>query len=784
MFKILLLSISTLLISSISIAQTTNLGGPISWKGKLEKSKTIPSYTMPSIDLEALIAEDAINDPLKDAPWRFGYKHDTQITLADGLWTDLPNGNRLWRVELECTGATTVNLIFENLYIPEGAHLYLSDVDQTNRVGAYTSRNNRKDGILGTELVHGEKIIVEYFEPYAVKGLGHLMIANVTHGYRAIIEHEDQYAKALNSSGDCNIDVNCPLGSGWENQIKSVAMIVVNGSGYCTGALINNTCNDGTPYFLTANHCVSNGVSNWAFRWNWKSPPGTESCATTVNSVDPGPPYDQTSNGATLLVSGTEADHALVLIDNMTEADAATWNLYYAGWNNEDTDGLITQATGVHHPSGDVMKICREDDSPYHNNSAGADVWYIDSWDQGVTEPGSSGSPLFDQNGRIIGQLYGGAAACSGTVNNGTYDYYGRLGVSWGLGIGDYLDPVACGGTAVTNNGYDPSGPTPPDNSSIQSIESPTGTYCDANFTPSITLQNAGSNALTSVTINYDVDGGTNQTFNWVGNLAQYATEQITLPAMTGTNGAHVFNVSTSMPNGVPDTDPSNDANLSNFTIVIGAYATTISISTDCYGYENYWELTDASSTIIAFGGNTTGIPPGGSQGASGGDAGSYPSETTIDEVLCLLEECYDFTIYDDWGDGMEGTASAGCNTDGSYSITSDTGYEYATLQNVDFGNSETINFCVGSAGIDESDLFGLSIYPNPSNGEINVSFNNEQNNDFTVYVTDLAGRVIYTSTVNSNMLSINLGSTANGTYMLHLANDYSQVTKKVVVQK
>ena len=90
----------------------------------------------------------------------------------------------------------------------------------------------------------------------------------------------------------------------------------------------------------------------------------------------------------------------------------------------------VTEATGIHHPSGDVKKICRENDSPFHSNAAGAAVWYINQWEEGVTEPGSSGSPLFDQNHRIIGQLYGGLAACSGTNNNGQYDYYGRIGVS------------------------------------------------------------------------------------------------------------------------------------------------------------------------------------------------------------------------------------------------------------------------------------------------------------------------------------------------------------------
>src|SRR5690606_20895427 len=151
---------------------------------------------------------------------------------------------------------------------------------------------------------------------------------NVIHGYRSLDRVQGDLTKALNSSGDCNIDVHCPLGVGWEDQIRSVAMIVVSGNGICTGALINNTCNDGTPYFLTADHCVGGSTANWAFRFNWASPPGTESCATTANSTDPGPPYDQTANGATVLVSGGQADHALLQITNMTITDAQNWNLF------------------------------------------------------------------------------------------------------------------------------------------------------------------------------------------------------------------------------------------------------------------------------------------------------------------------------------------------------------------------------------------------------------------------------------------------------------------------
>ncbi len=671
-----------LLCSTGLFAQTTNLGGPVSWNGKTDLGTTVPVEKMLGYDQAAIDAEDVINDAAKDAPWRFGYKYDTDINLENaGVWSDLPNGDRIWRVGINCKDAMTVNLIFENLFIPEGAFIYMYDINQTNRVGAYTHRNNRADGILGTELVHGDEIIVEYYEPADVNGQGSLTIANVIHGYRSLNHIQNELDKALNSSGDCNIDVNCPLGIGWEDQIRSVAMIVVSGNGICTGALINNTCDDGTPYFLTANHCLG-GESSWAFRFNWESPPGDESCATTTPSVDPGAPYDQTANGATVLVSGTQADHALLQIDNMTVSDAQNWNCFYAGWDNSD-DETVTQATGIHHPSGDVKKICREDNSPYHDNAGGpsAAVWMIDQWEEGVTEPGSSGSPLFDQNGRIIGQLYGGAAACSGTVNNGQLDYYGRLGVSWPLGIGTYLAPGGCG-TSTTDDGWDPNTPTLPDDAAIQSITDPTGMICVDNFDPVVVLYNAGTNNLTSVTINYDIDAGTNNTFNWTGNLAPGGTEVVTLPNLTTTGGSHTFNCYTTLPNGNADSNPANDASASSYTATIGGQGITLEINTDCWGSEITWSIEDGGGSVMASGGPYTDI--------TGGEL--------ITENYCLAVGCYDFIINDSYGDGMYGSQYGTCTVDGDYTITDDgSGAVLATIQaaNSDFGNQEINNFCI-----------------------------------------------------------------------------------------
>ncbi len=675
-------SILLIIFFSISFtAQTINLGSPIGWKGKLS-AKNIPNEIMTGFDQTLTDSEDEVNDVSKDRPWRFGYKYDVNYNLQNsGQWTTLSNGNKVWQLAIECQNAITINLLFENYNLPEGAYLYLYDINQTNKVGAYTSKNNRQDGQLGTELVHGEKIVVEYVEPANVKYSGSFTISSIIHGYRSLNPIQNSLAKALNSSGDCNIDVNCPLGNGWDNEINSVAMIVVNGSGICTGALINNTCNDGTPYFLTANHCLGGGTGSWAFRFNWQSPPGTESCATTANSVDSGPPYDQTANGATTLVSSAASDFALLEIDNMTLTDAQNWNCFYAGWDATDDVNAITQATGIHHPSGDVKKICRENDAPYHSSAAGAAVWYIDQWEEGVTEPGSSGSPLFDQNHRIIGQLYGGLAACSGTINNGDYDYYGRVGVSWNNGLDNYLASNSCGVT-TTDDGWDPNTPTLPDDAGISGVSSPSGAYCIDNFNPEITLRNYGTNNLNTVVINYDLDGGTTNTFNWIGSLAPGATEIIQFSNIVTSSGAHTFNAVSSLPNGNPDSNPLNDGASSNYTATIGGQDIQVEINTDCWGSEITWTIEDVNSNVLA----------------SGGPYGDVAGGELILTNVCLAIDCYDFIINDSYGDGMYGSQWGSCSVDGDYTIIDvSSGSILASIQAVDsdFGNQEINNFCV-----------------------------------------------------------------------------------------
>lgn len=751
MKKQLLFAGALCLFSIASTAQITNVGGPVSLKGKSVTAVDVPRITMPGFDMAQVQAQDEINDATKDSPWRFGYKYDADLSLKNsGIWTELPGGNRVWRTEINCPGALTVNLTLKDVHFPEGAHLHLYDINKSNSVGAYTSINNHPSGELGTDLVYGDHIVVEYFEPASVRGKGKFTINGVTHGYRSLNIVQKNLSKALNSSGACNHDARCAIDpyvggvSAWDDQIRSVAMIVVNGSGICTGALINNSCDNGTPYFLTANHCLGGGTGNWLFRFNWDVPEGDPGmlCGTNGNtptSFNNPANYNQTTvNGATVLVSGTGADHALLNLTNLTVANAASWGLFYAGWNNVDTENLITQVTGVHHPSGDIKKICRANEGTnnniHHANTAGAQVWFMDAWNTGVTEPGSSGSPLFDQNGRIIGQLYGGSAACSGTNTVG-YDYYGRLGVSWGLGIGALLDPASCGGSNTVNDGWDPNASSTTDDASIQGISSPTAQLCDDNFDPVVSLRNAGANTLTSVTINYNIDGGTNMTFPWTGSLASNSSVNVTLPNVVTTAGAHVFNASTSNPNGTTDTNPANDASALSYSATIGGQAATLTISTDCWGYETYWEIVNqGTTTVVASGGNTTGIPPGGGQAASAGDPGSYGDETVITENLCLATGCYDLIMYDDWGDGMDGTGS-GCAIDGDWILTDGTGATLAAMTTLSYATT-TSNFCIGAPCT--STYSSSSTSPSCSNsadGSLSVAFvtGNQSNATFNI---------------------------------------------------
>lgn len=707
--------------------------------------------SFPEPNLKQLKEEDKLNDEKGHGPWRFGYNNETNInTQTNGTWFNLNNGGKIWLLEIECKNAITINLTLQNVSIPEGNSLFVYDETKSFILGEFTE-NHLYEGNLGTELVPGNRIFVEYYSaPQNDIRLAQLEISKVTHGYRT---SEEFSAKAFGSAGSCNMNVNCPDGTDWTNQKRSVVMLVnAGGNGFCSGALINNTLNDGKPYVLTANHCYSNPLS-WVFRFNWEA----------ADCTNPGvAPSFSSLSGSVLRARRTSSDFCLVEITGGLESGTipTSYNSYFSGWDN--TGDIPNSTVTIHHPKGDIKKISFDDASPIPVQTTISGVlsdaegtWQVE-WDRSTTvESASSGSPLFDQNYRIIGQLWGGQGSCAAPNAN---DYYGRISKSWEpLGstsidqLKIWLDPTNIGAQLV--DGFDPSiGAVTSLDATLLISEGVNKTNCSDLVTPKLKLVNLGSTPLTSLTINYGFDGLENLTFNWVGNLIQYQTEEVTLPVETLTSGPHTFSATCSNPNsGVDEVTINNNIASSLYTIIDGE-VTTLDLILDCYGSETSWNILDQNNVEVykseGYSDNTQGL---------------------ISYDLCLAQECYSFQLYDKFSDGMSGCASG----NGSYIFKDASSNTLAQLiaSEADFGASYIRSVCLGTSSIlNVSNGSKTDVYPNPSKKDITIL---STNNIEEIRITDMNGKTLYSKdSIQKSNFKIDVSNLSNGVYFIQKVNN------------
>ena len=416
---------------------------PLEWNEK--SGDKIPIILFPEVDHQKMYLEDLSESSLKEVPYRIAVAFDADVDIKNlGLVKSDNFGNKHWLIRLNVPQAYGVGLIFSEFLIPDRAELFIYNSDKSSLLGAITSVNNNPDQVLSIVPVEGSEIIIHYSEPIDSEFSGNLIIETVTHVYRDIFKRE----KGFGDSGNCNINVVCTEGEGWEKQVRSIGMIVTNsGTRWCTGTLINNVNNDNTPYFLTANHCILDAGDNpatWSIIFNYKS----SVCSPSENGL-----LGNSVFGAVVKASNNTSDFALL---ELNQSPPDEYNIYYSGWSR-NIDEIPTTA-GIHHPSGDVMKISKDFDAPElsaYLGGVGDDYWRVIDWDEGTTEGGSSGSALFNSEGQIIGQLRGGEASC----NNELSDYYGAFYKSWeGQGsdkrLKDWLDPQDQ--NPDTLNGNDP----------------------------------------------------------------------------------------------------------------------------------------------------------------------------------------------------------------------------------------------------------------------------------------------------------------------------------------
>ncbi|WP_395091380.1 T9SS type A sorting domain-containing protein [Vaginella massiliensis] len=738
------LFISLLLFSGLAFAQVTDQG--IIYSKQNNVNQVVETITMPSFDVEKLKKEDKENEERIIKPFRFGKEFDVNYSpKTHGTWTTLANGDRIWRLQIESKDAITLNFLLDQYQLSPNAKLYLHN-ENNQFIGYYTANENSKTKQVNTWLIDGSKATVEFYEPKAEIGQSTFVISKVVHGYRSIPNMNP--TKGLNTSGHCNVDVNCAAGDNFELQKRAVALILSSSSELCSGTLINNTAQDGTPYFLTANHCINSQTPNWAFRFRWISE--NPDCATTAPSGDG--PRIYTMNGATIIAKNAPSDFALLKLKNDIPLD---WDLVLAGWDN--SGAVPENVTGMHHPDGDIMKISQYYSSPLATIRQNVAVWEIPDWDLGMTEGGSSGSALFDHNGKIVGQLYGGQAACSGTQSNGKWDGYGRFNVSWEGGgsaatrLKDWLDPSQSGVTTVDHYQFQ----ILANDLQLQSIN--TNTSCDGEVSNTVKVRNSGSNAVSSFKLNYYFNSENPTTLTWNGSLASNQSVDIEIPSAVQATGVGNFTAEVIYD---ADENPNNNKRTVEYE-VLEAHDTDkviLTLTTDRFASETTWKLFDSNNNVIA-------------------QNGTLQANTThVVEIPLENSGCYRFEIYDKYGDGI-------CCSYGQGSYTLKTAEGTVLAQGASFGAVDSTNFKITSSlGINDQLSRDLAIYPNPTKDIITLDLNS-QYGPYEYEIISMTGQKLKAGKANGKV-DISMKSFGKGTYFVTLkTNEGKSITKKVMVK-
>ena len=398
----------------------------------------VDHYLAPTVDVEAERLEDEYRED-QGLPPRFAIPYPVSITpVTGGTWEELPGNRLLWRLRITSPHALSLNLGFTRYTMPKGGSLFIYDTELKQTAYRYTDADNETHGELWTPVVLADDIMVELTIPVKARKEVVLRLTSINVGYRG-------FGEIVDKSGACNNDVVCPEGDPWRDDIQSVGVISTGGSTFCTGFMVNNTAEDETPYFMTANHCgISSGnAASLVVYWNFQSPNcGDQCCGSLADN----------QTGSYFRSSYSSSDFTLVELDSPPNPDH---NVSFAGWDRTSNDA--TSAVAIHHPNTDEKAISFEYDpcttTSYLGTSIPGDGTHVrvEDWDDGTTEPGSSGSPLFDQNHRVVGQLHGGYASCTSQ----TSDWYGRFSVSWTGGgtsssrLSNWLDPISSGATTV-----------------------------------------------------------------------------------------------------------------------------------------------------------------------------------------------------------------------------------------------------------------------------------------------------------------------------------------------
>lgn len=428
-------------------SQISEKGTPPSFKYAAENgiqtratAELVPRTINSPFTAARLIEEDE-NAP-SGTPYRIG------ILLAAGLEfpqdaekSTLPGGEEIYRLRIQSEGAIALSLYYDHFEIPEGGKLYIYNADHTHLLGAYTEATNPDGKAFSSQFVAGDDITIEYAVPQN-GALPKIEISDIGYGYNHL---------EIRSSGtvdlSCMVNINCPEGDNWQDEKEGVIkMATRSGSSIytCSASLLNNTGSDPTPYIYTAFHCLKTSTRQFTedelrqaqFTFQYEN---TDCTGEEIK--------EYTTLVGCKYLTGSDLsggyDQTLLLLTSDIPGDL---NPYFCGWDK--TGNRPQYGVGIHHPNGSTKKISTYTSPATENTwittietgaANGHWVVYFAATQTGhsVTAGGSSGSPLFDENHKVVGALTGGSSTCS---NPDGSNYYGKINKFFPQ-IARYLDP-------------------------------------------------------------------------------------------------------------------------------------------------------------------------------------------------------------------------------------------------------------------------------------------------------------------------------------------------------
>ena len=407
----------------------TSAASPSTGSLKLPSSRqAVPNrLTLPEVDSP----QGKLDAAGSGAPRQIGFGREIPPEVA----RDVEPANLLWSpagagsvaaLSVTSRGAAAIRLGLVVRHLPQGTELRFFSPDPAARVfgpfspseidALISEREDGPGGLFWSPVLEGDTAGLEIFVPEAaVAPEVALRVAYVSHLVDSpMVSRESAGPKA---AAPCEIDIACHSSS-WGSTAQAVARMVFTTGGrtyLCSGTLLNDRSSTRTPYFLTANHCLSTNSVAATLNTYWAYE--RSSCGGTA-VLD----WQQLTRGAAVLATDSTIDFTFLRLNEPAPAGAT-----FAGWDA----GPISPGRGVagiHHPAGDPKKISFGAADGISCSGCEVGGWgsFLQvTWSQGLTEGGSSGSGLFTADEqRLVGVLSGGWAPVCGGQNR---DWYGRF---------------------------------------------------------------------------------------------------------------------------------------------------------------------------------------------------------------------------------------------------------------------------------------------------------------------------------------------------------------------